>query len=234
VNTDSARGSSIGVVLADRHAPIRAGVRLALESTGFTILAEVADAGAAIAEAERHKPELVLLDLYLPGDGLAATRLIHERVPETTIVILTTSPSDEDRFAALVAGASGYLLKDTSARQLPIELRGILAGDAGLPRTLEKRLIDEFRALKASNSTRFRRPQPTGPRADLTSREWEVLEFIAEGLPTPAVAQQLGIAEVTVRRHISSAVHKLGATDRSSAVQRLSEGSAGHRPKQGT
>ncbi len=234
MNADPARGGGIGVVLADHHAPLRAGVRLALESTGFTILTEVADADTAVAEAERHRPDLLLLDLYLPGDGLAATRLIHERVPGTTIVILTPSLSDEDRFAALVAGASGYLLKDTSAEQLPIELRGILAGDAGLPRTLEKRLIEEFRALKASNSTRFRRPQPTGPRAGLTAREWEVLKLIAEGLPTPAVARRLGIAEVTVRRHISSAVHRLGATDWSSAVEWLSEGSAGDSPKQGT
>jgi DNA-binding NarL/FixJ family response regulator len=154
-------------------------------------------------------------------------------VPVTTIVILTTSSSDEDQFAAIVAGASGYLLKATSAKQLPIELRGILAGHAGLPRRLEKRLIEEFRAREASNSTRFRRPEPTGPRADLTNREWEVLELIAEGLPTPAVAQRLGIADVTVRRHISSTVHKIGATDRSSAVEWLSEGSAGERPKQG-
>jgi len=234
MNPNPDRGGSIGVVVADHHAPVRAGVRLALESSGFTILAEVADADTAVAEVERHKPDLVLLDLYLPGHGLAATRLIHERVPATTIVILTTSSSDEDRFAALVAGASGYLLKDTSAQQLPVELRGMLAGDVGLPRTLEKRLIEEFRTLAASNSTRFRRPEPTGPRADLTSREWEVLELIADGLPTPAVAQRLGIAEVTVRRHISSTVHKLGATDRSSAVEWLSEGSAADRPKHGT
>lgn len=223
----------IGVVLADHHVPTRTGVRLALEGTGFTILAEAGDADTAVAEAVRHRPDLLLLDLYMPGDGMAATRLIHEQVPETTIVILTTSPSDDDRFEALIAGASGYLLKDTTAEQLPRVLRGVLAGEAALPRTIEKRLIEEYRALRAPSSPRFRRRQTPGPLSDLTSREWEVLVLIAEGQPTPAVARRLGIAEVTVRRHISSAVHKLGATDRSSAVERLSEGSADHRPKEG-
>ena len=140
-----------------------------LESTGFTILAEVADADTAVAEAERDKPELVLLDLYLPGDGLAAARLIHERVPATTIVILTTSPSDEDRFAALVAEArlppEGHV-GETAADRAP----WILAGDAGLPRTLEKRLVEESgRSMRQLHALP---PASThGTRADLTSRE---------------------------------------------------------------
>jgi len=223
----------IRVVLADDHVPTRAGVRLALEASGFTFLAECADADAAVAAVLRHRPDLILLDLYMPGGGLAATRLIHEQMPETTIVILTASPSDEDRFEAFVAGASGYLLKDTSAERLPAALRSVLAGEAALPRTVEKRLIEEFRVLRDLKSSRFHLPRRAGPGADLTDREAEVLDLIAAGLSTPAVARRLGISDVTVRRHISSAVHKLGATDRRTAVERLSEGSPRARPEEG-
>ena len=223
----------IRVVLADDHVPTRAGVRLALEASGFTILAECADADTAVAEALRHRPDLILLDLYMPGGGLAATRLIRERVPETTIVVLTASPSDEDRFEALVAGASGYLLKDTSAERLPAALRSVLAGEAAVPRAVEKRLIEEFRALRDLDSGRFDLPRRAGPGGGLTDRESEVLNLIAEGLSTPVVARRLGISDVTVRRHISSAVHKLGATDRRNAVERLSEGNPRTRPEDG-
>jgi DNA-binding NarL/FixJ family response regulator len=229
---EPADSREIGVVLADDHVPTRAGVRLALEASGFTILAECAEADTAVEEVLRHRPDLILLDLYMPGGGMAATRVIHERAPETTIVILTASPSDEDRFEALVAGASGYLLKDTSAERLPAALRSVLAGEAALPRKLEKRLIEEFRALTGRRSRRFRVPRRTGPGADLTDREGQVLELIADGLSTPAVARRLGISDVTVRRHISSAVHKLGATDRRSAVERLSQGSPRSGPKE--
>ena len=224
----------IRVVLADDHVPTRAGVRLALEASGFTILAECADADSAVAAVLRHRPDLILLALFLPGGGLAATRQIHEQMPETTIVILTASPSDEDRFEAFVAGASGYLLKDdTSAERLPAALRSVLAGEAALPRAVEKRLIEEFRTLRDLKSSRFHLLRRTGPRAGLTDREGEVLDLIAEGLSTPVVARRLGISDVTVRRHISSAVHKLGATDRRTAVERLSEGSPRARPKEG-
>ena len=154
-------------------------------------------------------------------------------MPETTIIILTASPSDEDRFEAFVAGASGYLLKDTSAERLPAALRSVLAGEVALPRAVEKRLIEEFRTLRDLKSSRFHLPRRTGPRAGLTDREGEVLDLIAEGLSTPVVARRLGISDVTVRRHISSAVHKLGATDRRTAVERLSEGSPRALPEEG-
>ena len=109
-------------------------------------MAEVATADAAVAEAIALHPDLCLLDLYMPGGGIDATRRIHDEVPETKIVVLTVSTSDDDVFEAMVAGASGYLLKNTSAERLPAALLGILGGEAALPRALGRRLIDEFRA----------------------------------------------------------------------------------------
>jgi DNA-binding NarL/FixJ family response regulator len=212
------------VVLADDHAPTRTGVRLALEGRGFVIVAEAATADAAVEAAVWHRPALSLLDLYMPGGGTSAARRIHAELPETKIVILTVSPNAHDLFDALLAGASGYLLKDTSAARLPAVLHGVLAGEAALPRTLERILIEEFRAreLRQRARRRFVRRRP-GLEAELTAREWEVLELISDGLPTTVVARRLGISEVTVRRHISSIMHKLDVPDRASAVKLLSE-----------
>jgi DNA-binding NarL/FixJ family response regulator len=214
---------SLTIVLADDHAPTRAGVRLVLESAGFTVAAEVGSADAAVEETLRHRPALCLLDLYMPGGGISAARRIREEAPETKIVILTVSPTDSDLFEALVAGASGYLLKDASAERLPAALRAVVKGEAALPRILERRLIEEFRSLELRPTPRRRfRLRGRGQVSELTAREWEVLELIAEHLPTTVVARRLGISEVTVRRHISSAVHKLGASDRKGALELLS------------
>ena len=207
----------VTVVLADDHPPTRAGVRLVLEGAGFIVVAEVADADAAVEATLRHRPSLCMLDLSMPGGGMSAVSRIHDQAPETKIVILTISLNDSDLFGALLAGASGYLLKDISADRLPPALRAVLEGEVTLPRSLEGRLIEEFRSheLGSRHRSRFR------PGSRLTSREWEVLGLIAEHLPTTVVAQRLGISEVTVRRHISSAVHKLGAADREGAVKLL-------------
>jgi DNA-binding NarL/FixJ family response regulator len=216
---------SLTVVLADDHAPTRAGVRLSLESAGFTIAAEVGSADAAVEETLRHRPALCVLDLYMPGGGLSAARRISAEAPETKIVILTVSPTDADLFEALVAGASGYLLKDASAERLPAALRAVVRGEAALPRVFERRLIEAFRSrgLDPSVPRRRFRARRHGLGSRLTTREWEVLELIAEHLPTTVVARQLDISEITVRRHISSAVHKLGVADREAAVALLSE-----------
>jgi DNA-binding NarL/FixJ family response regulator len=217
---------SLTVVLADDHAPTRAGVRLVLESAGFTVVAEVGSADAAVEETLRHRPALCLLDLYMPGGGLSAAGRISSEAPETKIVMLTVSPTDSDLFEALVAGVSGYLLKDASAERLPAALRAVLKGEAALPRVFERRLIEEFRSRELGPASRRRRFRVRGHGHDLgsklTPREWEVLELIGEHLPTTVVARQLGISEVTVRRHISSAVHKLGVADREAAIALLS------------
>jgi DNA-binding NarL/FixJ family response regulator len=218
---------SLTVVLADDHVPTRTGVRLALENAGFTVAAEVGSADAAVEATLRCRPSLSLLDLTMPGGGLSAARRIRDEAPETKIVILTVSKTDDDLFAALVAGASGYLLKDASAERLPAALRAVVEGEVALPRTFERRLIEEYRArqLAPTAPTRRFRLRRHGLGSTLTTREWEVLELIADNHPTTVVARRLGISEVTVRRHISSAVHKLGAADRDGAVELLSGGS---------
>lgn len=217
-------GEGARVVLADDHAATRAGVRLGLEGSGFTIVAEVATADAAVEEAVRQRPELCLIDLSIPGAGINATRRIHADVPDTRIIVLTTSRNDDDLFEALLAGATGYLLNDMSAARLPTVLCGVLAGEAAMPRAMVRRLIEEFRAREAVHRGRRRfMPGRGGVRAELTAREREVLVLISEQLPTTVVAQRLGISEVTVRRHVSSAMHKLDVPNRASAVQLLND-----------
>jgi DNA-binding NarL/FixJ family response regulator len=209
------------VLLADDHDATKAGIRLALEGQGFGIVAEVSNADAAVASAVAHHPDLCLLDLYMPGGGIEATRRIHLEVPESKIVVLTVSASEDDVLDALMAGASGYLLKDISAERLPAALHAILEGEAAVPRALGRRLIEELRARPSSGweGPRFARRQRGRP--ELTAREWEVLQLLAERLSTAAVGRRLGISEITVRRHVSSIVHKLGVANRASAVQLL-------------
>jgi DNA-binding NarL/FixJ family response regulator len=210
------------VLLADDHDATKAGIRLALDGQRFEIVAEVSSADAAVAEAVAHHPDLCLLDLYMPGGGIDATRRIHFEVPESKIVVLTVSASEDDVFDALMAGASGYLLKDISAERLPAALHAILEGEAAVPRALGRRLIEELRARPSSGweGPRFARRQRDRP--ELTAREWEVLQLLAERLSTSAVGRRLGISEITVRRHISSILHKLGVPSRASAVRLLS------------
>src|SRR5207247_317534 len=140
----------------------------------------------------RHRPVLCLLDLYMPGGGVNAARRISAGAPETKTVILTASPNDDDLFEAVVAGVSGYLLKDTPAGRLPAALARVLAGEAALPRALERRLLEEFRTreLQHRRRRRFARPR-RGATDQLTQREWEVLELISQHLPTTVVAQRL-------------------------------------------
>ncbi|HEY7074362.1 MAG TPA: response regulator transcription factor [Solirubrobacteraceae bacterium] len=208
------------MVLADDHAATRAGVRMALEGEGFAIVAEVASADAAVAAATDLEPDICLLDLSMAGGGISATERIHAELPDTKIVILTVSQSEEDLFDALIAGASGYILKHASSSRLPDAVRGVLAGEAALPRTLERRLIEEFRRreLHHRRPGRFA-PRRRGGEAALTKREWEVLDLISSELPTTVVAERLGISEVTVRRHMSSIMSKLDVSSRAGAVQ---------------
>jgi len=211
------------VVLADSHAPTRAGVRLVLESADFTVVAEADHADAAVEQTRLHRPSLCLLDLSISGGGLYATRRIRDEAPETTVVILTVSASSDDFVEAIAAGASGYLLKGAPADRLPEALRAAARGEAAFSRTLERRLVEEFRAREGRRlADRRFHPRRRGLGVELTGREWEVLELISKQLSTTVVAQRLGISDVTVRRHISSAVRKLGATDREGAVELLS------------
>jgi two-component system nitrate/nitrite response regulator NarL len=203
------------VIIADDHAPTRAGVKHALESDGCVVLAAVPDAAKAVAAALEHQPDVCVLDIHMPGGGIRAASEISQALPETAIVMLTASRDDEDLFDALRAGASGYLLKDMDPDRLAAALRGVMEGEAALPRSLALKVIQQ---LQSPARQRFR-PSQNSPVAKLTSRETEVLEMMAEGLSTEQIAEKLFVGKVTVRTHVSNVLKKLRVPDRESAVR---------------
>jgi DNA-binding NarL/FixJ family response regulator len=208
---------SFRVLVADDHPPTRAGVRAALERDGFVVCAEAGDARSAIEAARRERPDVCLLDIHMPGDGIHAAETISGELPDTAVVMLTVSRTDADLFNALRAGAAGYLLKDIDPIRLPLALRGVLEGEAALPRRLVALLIEEFRERK-----RRRRIPLVGRRGvELTDREWEVLDLMKQGLSTDEIAARLFISPVTVRTHVSSVLRKLHVPTREAALALL-------------
>ena len=216
--TENWGASELTMLLADDDVPTRTGVRLALESANLRVVAEVATAQAAVTEALRLEPDVCLLAIHLPGGGIEATKRIRDALPKIKIVMLTGSERDEDLFGSLRAGADGYLMASTSFSRLPHAIRGVVSGEAALPRQMTARLIREYR-------DRGRRPVPKllvmGRTIELTVREFEVLERLRKHERTGEIAGQLGISEITVRRHISSALQKLGVSSRRGAVDLL-------------
>jgi DNA-binding NarL/FixJ family response regulator len=210
------------VVIADDHSAARAGVRESIEAGGFEVCGEATNAQEAIELALSERPDVCLLDVHMPGEGIRAAVKIAEALPECAVVMLTVSRNDSDLFDSLRAGVAGYLLKDMDPGRLPDALRGVMAGEAAVPRDLVARLIDEFR----SRETRRRLPLIGGRGVELTSREWEVLDLMADELTTAQIANRLFVSPVTVRRHISSIVEKLGAPDRAAAVKMFRESGA--------
>lgn len=202
--------------MADDHAPIRSRIRAALEAGGCEICGEGASAEDAIRLAAQHRPDVVLLDIHMPGNGIHAAREISRSLPLTPVVMLTMSRDDDDLFDSLRAGASGYLLKDTDPGALPGALRAVLAGEAAMPPELMMRVLGEFRA-----PTRRRFLRRSVAAGKLSAREWEVMELLAEGNSTKAVAARLFVSPTTVRVHVSAVLRKLALTDRESAFALL-------------
>jgi DNA-binding NarL/FixJ family response regulator len=203
----------VRVLLAEPDAPTRMGMRLALEADGFEVCCEPMDARSAISDAARERPEVCLIDERLPGGALLAVDAIFRGVPETKLLVLTDSEEPRGLLASIRAGASGYLRKDLDPTRLPATIRGVLDGEAALSRRLTMRLME---ALRTRERGRSAPTTPGGP--SMTDRELEVLELMTEGLRTSEIAARLSIAEVTVRRHVSSAVSKLGVADREAAI----------------
>ena len=201
------------IVLADDHLPSRAGVCGALKANGITICADVGTAEDAVAAVLRHRPDACLLEVTLPGGGIAAADEIALRAPGVAVIMLTVVTDDASLFAALRAGARGYLVKYTDPDRLPHAIRGVLAGEAAVPRWMMARVLDEFCARDV-------RRRAISDEA-LSEREWQVMELLGSGLRTRLVADRLSISEVTVRRHASAATHKLRAPSREAALRRL-------------
>ncbi|HYZ97286.1 MAG TPA: response regulator transcription factor [Acidimicrobiales bacterium] len=205
----------IRVVLADDQALVRAGFRALLDAQDdVEVVGEAADGEEAVRRARRLTPDVILMDIRMPGtDGLAATRTIaaDERLAATRIVILTTFELDEYVFEAIRSGASGFLVKDTEPVELLRAVRAVAAGDALLSPSVTRRLIGEFAA-----KTREARPSPD--LDVLTEREREVMALVAEGLTNDEIAERLYVSPMTAKTHVSRAMVKLGARDRAQLV----------------
>jgi DNA-binding NarL/FixJ family response regulator len=204
------------VLVADADAPTRAGLRLALAEAGFDVGAEATTADEAVEAALAGAFDVGLLDVELPGDGIEAAHRIAARVPAMRLVLLTRRPTGEELLAAVLAGASGYLGKDISSTRLPQALRGVLAGEVALPRRYTHHVLEALRGRDVRRALVAARTN-----AALTEREWEVLQMLAGDASTAEMARGLGISEVTVRRHVSSLLAKLGVSDRASAAMLL-------------
>jgi two-component system, NarL family, nitrate/nitrite response regulator NarL len=213
------------VVVADDHPPTRATVREALEEDGCTVVAEVADAQRAVEAAGAHRPDVCLLDIHMPGSGIAAAAAITHDLPETAVVMLTASRDDRDMFDALRAGASGYLLKDMDPARLPAALRGVLAGEAALPLWLVRKVAEQFDDGPARRSSL----EPLPRTRVLTPREAEILALMSSGLSTEEIGHQLFVAPVTVRTHIAAILKKLHAPSREAAIRMTLDARGGDR-----
>jgi DNA-binding NarL/FixJ family response regulator len=207
---------TINVVLADDQALVRAGFRLLLETEGgFAVCGEAADGAQAVELARQHRPDVVVMDIRMPGvDGLVATRQItaDPSLADVKVLVLTTFDVDEYVFEALRSGASGFLLKDTEPVDLLHAIRVVAAGEALLAPTVTRRLIAEF-----ASRPEHRRPDPSALR-ELTEREREVLALVAGGLSNEEIAEHLVISPATSRTHVSRIMTKLGARDRAQLV----------------
>ena len=203
--------SPIRVLIADDQPLARAGFKAVLEATGgVQVVAEAQDGDQAVELARRHDPDVVLMDVRMPGtDGIEATR----RMPNQKILILTTFGLDDYIIEALRAGASGFLLKDAPVEELVRAVRTVAAGDAQLSPAVTKRLLEQVaRRLPAAV------PRDSGLLADLTERELEVLRLLAAGMSNAEIAAALVVSEPTVKSHVSSVLQKLGLRDRVQAV----------------
>jgi DNA-binding NarL/FixJ family response regulator len=209
-------GEPVRVVMADDHARIRGRIREALEAGGCEVVAEAATADEAIALTMQHRPDVVLLDIHMPGSGIRAAAVLTRDLPDLPVLMLTSSNEEDDLFDSLRAGASGYLLKDGDPATLADALRRVVAGEPAITPRLVTRIMDEFRA---PSRRRFSRRSPAA--AKLSEREWEVMHLLGEGLSTDQVAKRLFVSATTVRVHVSTVLKKLRVRDRESAFRLL-------------
>ena len=204
------RPASLTVLIADDHPVVREGLRgmLAAEP-GLHVIAEAGSGGEAVAMARLHRPDVVLMDLRMPGgDGVAATAGVLAAVPETRVVVLTTYETDADIVRAVEAGATGYLLKDTPRADLVSAIRAAARGETVLGPTVAGRLVSHLR-----------RPATES----LSGRETEVLGLVARGQTNVQIGRSLFISEATVKTHLLRAFGKLGVSGRTAAVTKAIE-----------
>ena len=201
----------VSVIIVDDHEVVRQGVRAYLGAQAeFEVLGEADSGAVAVALAEEHVPDVVLMDLIMPGmDGVEATRRVKNVSPRTQIVVLTSYHEDEHIFPALQAGAISYVLKDLGMEELADAILKAARGEATLHPRVAERVIRELQGPKSDE---------VNPYTELTNREMEVLRLIAAGMSNSGIAEELVVSEYTVKGHVSNILSKLHLADRTQAA----------------
>ncbi|MGH8963375.1 MAG: response regulator [Jatrophihabitantaceae bacterium] len=209
------------MVIADDQALVRGGFRLILNAAGIDVVAEAGNGAQAVAAVLKHRPDVVLMDIRMPNmDGIEATRRILAAGPplaDVRILILTTFDLDHYVYAAITAGASGFLLKDVTPEHLVAAVRLVRTGDALLAPTITRRLVERFAPITNRANVAGQRV-PTDGQPSLTPREREVLGLVAQGLSNAEIAATLTLSEATVKTHVARILTKLGLRGRVQAV----------------
>jgi DNA-binding NarL/FixJ family response regulator len=211
--------TTVRLLVADDHPVVRRGLTALLGTIdGLEVVGEAADGEAAVRQAQLLHPDVVLMDVRMPGvDGVEATRRIRAAVPDTAVLVLTMHDDDATVFTAMQAGARGYLLKGAEQDEIVAGIRAVVAGQAVFGPGIAARVLGYFAA-----------PPPTrDPFPELTPREREILQLLAEGLRTQAIAQALFLSPKTVSNNLTSIFAKLEVADRTAAVLRAREGGLG-------
>ena len=203
------------VLIAAERLPTRVGLRLALEPEARCT--EVSDAQSAVTAAVRDRPDVCLLGLDPASEGLGVVSEIVSKVPSAAVILLTDRLDEEEFMAAVRAGASGYVTQNLDPARLPHVVRGALRGEPAVPRRFVSRLLEELRTRERRRSVVL----ADRGRVSLTTREWEVVELLLRAASTSEIATQLGVAAVTVRRHVGSVERKLGVATRAEVVALL-------------
>src|SRR6266705_1558191 len=206
----------VRVLIVDDHPLTRTALGSLLEQSSFSVVGEAADGAEAVERARELQPDLVLLDLSMPGtDGLEALPRLRVAAPECEIVVLTASGTEENLLAAIRGGAAGYLLKTESPARIAEFLEGVVQGEAALSGPVARRLLDQVRSGGRGSGV------PDRIASALSARELEVLLLLDEHHGTDEIAQRLFISEHTVRSHVKSLLRKLGVSSRREALEQL-------------
>lgn len=202
------------ILVVDDHSLFRDGLVSLLKAAGYEIAGEAGNGEDALHETVRLSPDLVLMDMHMPGmGGLDALKRLHEEMPKTRVVMLTVSDKEEDLIAAIESGANGYLLKNLDARAFIAHLRRLESGDVAVSSEMTGRLLSHI-ARRAREEER----NPRGAGIDLSAREVELLKLLAQGLSNKSIALRLSISENTVKYHVKHILQKMNLSNRAEAA----------------